>query len=113
MHIRIILRSFKKFYDTGVTICTGSDMVLYEAPALPINREMELMVEYGITPLQAIETATRNPAKVLDMEHEFGLLKEGLAADVLVVKGDVSQDIRAVNHVIDVIQNGEIVYSRK
>ncbi|MDL2296167.1 amidohydrolase family protein [Lachnospiraceae bacterium OttesenSCG-928-E19] len=103
--------NFKKFYDTGVTICTGSDMVLYEAPPLPINRELELMVEYGITPIQAIQTATSNPARVLEMADEFGELKPGLNADMIAVKGNVSEDIRSLNNLICVYQNGKLVYN--
>lgn len=104
--------NFKKFYDTGVTVCTGSDMVLYGAPPLPINREMELMVEYGITPIQAIETATSNPAKVLGLADTIGQLKAGLLADMIVVKGNVAEDITAVNDLVDVYMSGEKVYHR-
>lgn len=103
--------NFKKFYDTGVTICTGSDMVLYEAPPLPINRELELMVEYGITPVQAIETSTSNPAKVLGMEDVMGQLKPGLEADMIVVRGDVAEDIKALKELVDVYMSGELVYT--
>lgn len=104
--------NFKKFYDTGVTICTGSDMVLYEAPPFPINREMELMVEYGITPIQAIETATSNPAKVLGMENVFGQLKAGLEADMIIVEGNVAGDIKAVNQLKEVYIGGKKVYNK-
>ena len=102
--------NFKKFYDTGVTICTGSDMVLYGAPPLPINRELELMVAYGITPVQAIETATSNPAKVLEIADVTGQLKAGLEADMIVVDGDVSSDIRALNHLRCTYMSGKAVY---
>ena len=98
--------NFKKFYDTGVTVCTGSDMVLYDAPPLPINRELELMVEYGITPIQAIETATANPAKVLGLEDTIGQLKPGLLADMIVVEGSVAEDIKALNNLVDVFMSG-------
>lgn len=105
--------NFKKFYDTGVTVCTGSDMVLYDAPPLPINRELELMVEYGITPIQAIETATANPAKVLGLEDTIGQLKPGLLADMIVVEGNVAEDIKALNNLVDVFMSGEKVYHRE
>ena len=88
-------------------------MVLDGAPPLPINREMELMVEYGITPIQAIETATSNPAKVLGMEDIMGQLKPGLEADMIVVKGNVAEDIKAVNNLVDVYMSGELVYGNK
>lgn len=102
--------NFKKFYDTGVLIATGSDMVLYEAPPLPINREMELMVEYGITPLQAIQTATSNPAKILEIEDETGTLKEGACADFLVIDGNPSENIKDMTKLKCTYLNGKKVY---
>ncbi|MGC4020026.1 MAG: amidohydrolase family protein [Muricomes sp.] len=104
--------NFKKFYDTGVTVCAGSDMVLYNAPPLPINRELELMVEYGITPIQAIQTATSNSAKVLGMENVMGQLKQGLEADMIVVKGNVAKDIKALKQIVDVYMSGELIYTK-
>ena len=102
--------NFKKFYDTGVTVLAGSDMVLREAPPLPINRELALMVEYGITPLQAIQTATGNPAKVMDIEDVTGQLKAGLEADLLVVEGNAAEDITALNRLKFVFMSGKEVY---
>ena len=46
--------NFKKLYDTGVTVLAGSDMVLYKAPPLPIHQELGYMVDYGITPMEAM-----------------------------------------------------------
>ena len=103
--------NFKKLYDTGVTVLAGSDMVLYKAPPLPIHQELGYMVDYGITPMEAIRTATYNAASVLGIEKETGSLKEGLAGDLLVVKGDVSKNIRALDDVLEVYLAGEIVYT--
>lgn len=61
---------FKEFYDTGVTVLAGTDMVMYHSPFLPLPRELQYMVEYGITPVQAVQVATSNPAKVLGVEKE-------------------------------------------
>lgn len=101
--------NFKKFYDTGVTVIAGTDMVVYGSPLLPLPRELQYMVEYGITPVQAIQTATENPAKVLGVENERGLVKEGLDADLLVVGGDLSQDITLLNDVKLVTLGGKRV----
>ena len=68
------------------------------------------MVEYGITPVQAIQTATSNPAKVLGFENERGLVKEGLDADLLVAGGNVSEDITCLNDVKLVTLGGKRVY---
>ena len=103
--------NFKKLYDTGVTVLAGSDMVLYKAPPLPIHQELGYMVDYGITPMEAIRTATYNAASVLGIENETGSLKEGLAGDLLIVKGDVSKNIRALDDVQEVYLAGEIVYT--
>ena len=101
--------NFKKFYDTGVTVVAGTDMVLYGAPAYPLNRELALMVEYGITPLQAIQTATENPARMLELEHVVGTLRTGLEADLLAVKGNAAEDIHALDEVLGVFIRGEEV----
>ena len=101
---------FKEFYDTGVTVIAGTDMVMYQSPLLPLPRELQYMVEYGITPVQAIQTATSNPAKVLGVENERGLVKEGLDADLLVVGGDLSKDITCLNGVKLVTLGGKRVF---
>lgn len=102
--------NFKSFYDTGVTVLAGSDMVLRDSPPLPINRELALMVECGITPLQAIQTATGNPAKVLGIDQKVGQLKAGLLADMIVVEGNAAQDITTLNRLKEVYQSGQRVY---
>ena len=82
-----------------------------ELPPLPIHQELGYMVDYGITPMEAIRTATYNAASVLGIENETGSLKEGLAGDLLIVKGDVSKNIRALDDVQEVYLAGEIVYT--
>lgn len=101
--------NFKALFDTGVTVIAGTDMVLQGAPAYPINRELALMVEYGITPLQAIQTATENPARMLGLLDTTGSLREGLEADVLIVRGDAARDIHALDHVETVLLGGKPV----
>ena len=98
---------FKALYDTGVRVMTGTDMVLPGMPALPVALEAGKMVEYGITPLQAIEAATRNGGDVLGLE--IGRLQEGYLADLLVVDGDPSLDIAALTRVRAVYQSGKLV----
>ncbi len=68
------------------------------------------MVDYGITPVQAVRTATYNPAKVLGIEKETGSINEGLIGDLLVVKGNVSENIHALDDVLDVYMSGKSCY---
>ena len=104
--------NFKKLYDTGVTVCTGSDMVMYGAPVLPVQEELTYMVKYGITPVQAIQTATANPAKVLGRDEELGMIKEGLLADITVVDGNLSEDINCIFNTNTVFLGGKKVYEQ-
>lgn len=105
----IYARNFKELYDTGVTVVTGTDQVMDDAPTSPVARECRYMVEYGISPLQAIECATANGAAVLGMGHELGQVREGYLADLLVVAGNPVQDIAALEQVRAVVSKGELL----
>lgn len=98
---------FKKIYDEGVKILCGTDMVMLEAPPVPIVEELELMVRYGLSPVEAIQTATQNPAEVFDLADETGQLKAGLQADIVVVDGDVTSDINNLRNIRQVLLAGE------
>lgn len=110
---RAYRENFKAIYDTGVTVLAGSDMVLYGAPSLPIHEELSYMVQYGLTPLEAVRTATLNAASVLGIEKKTGHLKEGLQADLLITEGDVSNDIKKLDNVICTFKDGKLVYENK
>ena len=103
-------RNFKALYDTGVTVVAGTDMVMDGAPGAPVARELQYFVDYGITPVEAIGTATGNSAKVLGLQDEIGALKAGALADLLVVKGDASADITALTAILDVYQAGQAIH---
>ncbi|MDT2613348.1 amidohydrolase family protein [Enterococcus dongliensis] len=98
--------NFKAIYDEGVTILAGTDMVMLEAPSVPIVEELELMVNYGLTPVEAIQTATQNPAKVFELAEVTGELKRGLQADIVVVDGDVAKNIQDLRNVRQVFLAG-------
>ena len=78
-------------------------------------RELELLMEYaGLSPLEAIQAATANNAVTLGMEGEVGELAPGALADVLVVGGDPTRDIRVLQRpeAIEVIVKGGQVVER-
>lgn len=102
-------RNFKALYDTGVTVITGTDQVMDDAPTSPVARECQYMVDFGITPLEAIACATKNCAEVLEMGHELGQVKENYLADLIVVDGDASQDILALRSIRAVVARGELL----
>ncbi|MDT2639369.1 amidohydrolase family protein [Enterococcus dongliensis] len=98
--------NFKAIYDEGVTILAGTDMIMLEAPSVPIVEELELMVNYGLTPVEAIQTATQNPARVFELAEVTGELKRGLQADIVVVDGDVAKNIQDLRNVRQVFLAG-------
>lgn len=100
---------FAELIATGVRTVTGTDMVIDGAPATPVAREVKYMVDYGMEPLSAIRAATANGAEALGMADRIGQVKEGLAADLLVVRGDPLADIAALSDVAEVYAGGKPV----
>ncbi len=93
-------KMMREAYDAGVTLICGSESGFALTPYGHWHgREMELFVnELGISPLQAITTATKNGAWAMGMEDELGTIEVGKLADVLVVDGDPIQDIKILNN---------------
>ena len=103
-------KNFLDNWRNGMTICTGTDIVFPEWHITPIAEEMATFCELGLTPLEAIRCATQNGAKVLDAADEFGTLREGLCADMLLVRGDPTKDIGAIRNVREVYRSGEPLF---
>lgn len=102
--------NFKKLYDTGVFVGAGTDMVMAGSPPAPLAMELEYYVRYGVPVLEAIKCGTANNAKILDAEDRFGMIREGLSADILVCEGDVSSDIKQLQKVKKVFLEGKCRY---
>jgi imidazolonepropionase-like amidohydrolase len=67
------------------------------------------MVQWGMTPLQAIQAATIRAGEALDREGDVGQIAPGLYGDMIAVRGDPLQDVRLLEHVDDVIKGGQLV----
>ena len=98
--------SFKAALDAGVTILSGSDVGVFAHGENA--RELELMVEYGMSPSAALRSATSTAARVLHQENRIGRLKDGLLADVIGVDGDPTRDIRSLQQVRFVMKGGTV-----
>jgi imidazolonepropionase-like amidohydrolase len=71
-------------------------------------RELELLVNYGMSPVDVLRAATSIDAKMLHMEDRIGAVKTGLFADLIAVDGDPTKDIAAVRKVKFVMKGGTI-----
>jgi imidazolonepropionase-like amidohydrolase len=96
-------RTFHDALAAGVTICNGSDVGAF--PHGDNARELELLVEYGMTPVQALQSATINDAKAFHL-GDRGAIAPGLLADLVAVTGDPTRDIHALHSVAFVMKGG-------
>lgn len=103
--------NFLKNYKKGILIATGTDIVFPDHHITPIVEEIETLCILGLQPIQAIQCATNNAAKILGRDHEFGLIKQGLFADLLIVEGNPLSDIGNLRNVKEVYKEGELLYS--
>lgn len=97
-------------YAAGVTIIPGSDTGLL---GYGLDRELELYVQAGMTPMEAIESATIVPARVMRLDHDSGSIEAGKRADLMLVAGNPLQNISDLRRVISVVKDGRMYDSKK
>lgn len=87
-------QSFRRAVEAGVNIAMGTDAGV--GPHGENGRELQLMVENGMTPLQAISATTIHAARLLHLDQQLGSLEAGKLADIILVEGNVSSDINVI-----------------
>jgi Tol biopolymer transport system component/imidazolonepropionase-like amidohydrolase len=96
-----------KYHRTGVRILAGTD-----SPIVPygisLHLELELYVRAGMTPFEALQTATINVARALHVERDLGTIEPGKLADLTIVEGNPLDDIRATRNVKFVVVGGVV-----
>src|ERR1700736_2906631 len=99
--------SFRKALKAGVKIVFGTDMGGIPWTD-PIAQEFLKMVEFGMAPMDAIQSATSRAAVMLDMEGKIGIVSPGASADIVAVSGDPLQDVKALENVEFVMKDGQV-----
>jgi imidazolonepropionase-like amidohydrolase len=103
--------SFRRAHEAGARIAAGADSGTPLNPHGSLLPELELMVKYGMTPLEAIRSATSVAAEAIGLGGETGRLGEGHSADLLAVSGDPAERIGALGDVRLVLARGAIIKS--
>ena len=98
--------AFRAALDAKVTIINGSDVGAFRHGEL--GRELELMVDFGLTPPQALMAATSVAARAIGLGERVGQVRPRFAADLVAVDGDPTRDIAAVRRVRMVMKGGEL-----
>ncbi len=108
------LASAKRAVKRGVTMCVGTDLL----PSDPVDgtvatiREVELLVSAGLSPMQALQAATINCARLCGMDADVGTLQTGKAADLIAVAGKPDQSIRDLREIRLVMKGGAVFRSQ-
>jgi imidazolonepropionase-like amidohydrolase len=98
-------RLVKALSDHGILVVAGTDMGF---PGTSLARELELYVQGGLTPMQALQTATINAARAMQLDARAGSLDVGKQADLVIIDGDPLANIRDIRQVRLVVKAGQV-----
>ena len=99
-----MLRLLKALYDAGITIIPGTDSLA----GYMLHHELELYVRAGIPAAEVLRMATLTPALVMGVNKDRGVIAAGKLADMILIDGDPTQNIRDINKITTVIKGGKV-----
>ena len=113
--MQVAMANLKKVHDTTAPIGFGTDSGAnpYRVPGWAEHRELQLLVQAGLTPVEAIHCATETNAKMLHLDEKTGTIRAGKQADLLVLNADPSVDISNTEKIAMVFHNGRQVNREK
>jgi imidazolonepropionase-like amidohydrolase len=104
-HFNALLQTVRILHQAGVPIVAGTDQAV---PGFSVDREIELYVKAGFTPMEALQAATLVPARAMGMEKESGTVEAGKRADVVIVDGNPLENISDIRKVDTVFAAGKM-----
>jgi imidazolonepropionase-like amidohydrolase len=107
--LEVNLRAARTLHDRGVPVVIGSDAgnaVLAQFHGTSTLREIELLASTGIPPTEALAAATSLPARMLHLEDEVGTVAVGKRADLVIVRDDPLEDVRALRSILWTVKSG-------
>lgn len=97
----------RRMQEERVGLLAGTDFATHwTVPGAALHEELSVLVEAGLTPLEALRTATLNPAQYFGKTNEFGTVAPGMVADLVLIDGDPLADIRNARRISAVVANG-------
>ena len=100
----------RRMHEAGVPIVVGTDIAgRHVLPGFSVHDEMALLVEAGLSPLEALQAATIEPARLLSVAGAHGTVEPGKAADLVLLEGDPLADVRNVGKVSAVVLRGRLL----
>ena len=106
---RKVQQFLARFVQAGGKIYAGTDTSAATSPGLSLHHEMQLLVDAGLTPMQAIMAATAYGAELLGLERRMGTVEKGKVADLVLLDANPLQDIANTKKVFKVIKDGRVV----
>ena len=106
----IALQNLRRVWDAGIPVVMGTDagnIGTLHGPS--VFREMEIMTQAGLTPLQVLRSATSNGARAMGMERDIGTLAPGKLADLVILDADPLADVTNLSKIHRVIKDGKLV----
>jgi imidazolonepropionase-like amidohydrolase len=100
-----LLETVRILHKAGIPMVAGTDQAV---PGFSVDREIELYVKAGFTPMEAIQAATVVPARAMGMEQESGTVEPGKRADVILVNGNPLENISDIRKVDTVFAGGKM-----
>jgi hypothetical protein len=106
----MLMKEFHRAQSLGVGFLAGTDITIpYTFPGFSLHDELQLFVDAGFTSLEALQTATTNPAILFGLEKSWGRVASGYTANFVLLRGDPLEEISNAEKIDAVVLNGEFL----